>query len=118
MQRCLTVGFWLNVVVVHLWASLYAAAASKINGETTQVAAARAPTEFAIIGGSAGGFEFVSTAVETGGRLEPESLRLLPALGDVVAASNSRLLEAASKRRALAELECSVRRGTAGECKG
>ena len=74
----------------------------------------RKQTEFATIGEGAGGFDFVPIAVETGGRLGVNALRLLSKLGDVAAASNSRLSKAAFVRRALAELACSLCRGNAG----
>ena len=106
----------LDVVVVHPWASSYAAGASRTNGKAARVAAARKRTEFATIGEGAGGFDFVPIAVETGGRLGVDALRLLSELGDVAAASNSRLSKAAFVRRALAELACSLCRGNAGVC--
>ena len=104
----------LDVVVVQPWASSYAAGASRTNGKAARIAAVRKRTEFATIGEGAGGFDFGSNAAETGGRLGADALRLLSDLGDVTAASNSRLSKAAFVRHALAELACSLCRGNAG----
>ena len=64
------------------------------HGKAARSAAVRKRTESSTIGAGAGSVDFVPIAVETGERLGAEALHLLSELGDVAAASNSRLSKA------------------------